>query len=233
MRHVSYFFDFQDAALSLLNTLVQVFANHILGEVGGSEYITFTPDRVNEGGIRWQTGITDWRWRSQNDLNLVDIIYEWPIHPWRIFFDAVIRSAFVSFVLLFVSASLISLPLFLSSLHVGRNGRKEGVQAAYRNTLLVSQPGNCSLRDKRLDMSKQIGLAARGVMWSVETIIVVLKLIFSSYYPRRNHDGVFLFISMRLRNADQWMTISFNFAGCWEKIPDKLFIMQPTGTVES
>ena len=42
-----------------------------------------------------------------------------------------------------------------------------------------------------------------------------------------------IFISMRLRNADQWMTISFNFAGCWEKIPDKLLVTQPTGTLES
>ena len=42
-----------------------------------------------------------------------------------------------------------------------------------------------------------------------------------------------IFISMRLRNADLWLTYGFNFPGCWEKIPDKLFTMQPTGTVES
>ena len=38
---------------------------------------------------------------------------------------------------------------------------------------------------------------------------------------------------MRLRNADQWLTFGFNFPGCWEKIPDKLFVTDPTGTVES
>ena len=31
--------------------------------------------------------------------------------------------------------------------------------------------------------------------------------------------------------ADQWLTFSFNFPGCWEKIPDKHLVTLPTGTM--
>ena len=52
-----------------------------------------------------------------------------------------------------------------------------------------------------------------------------MKCDFDGYITAPNSTGMVtpvIFISMRLRNADQWLTYGFNFPGCWEKIPDKL-----------